>query len=120
MKFTVSTTLRLPPNLPPGLHGNLVTVKKTLPFIPAIRFAIGLVAAICLSTVSISAQARITVAILDLGDTVTGAKAAAALRHDLQASANLSIIDQSLAAAAARGNGYEGSLNLTTQEARDL
>ena len=90
-------------------HGNLV-----------IKLAIGLVTAICLSAISISAQARVTVAILDLGDAATGAKAAAALRRDMQASANLVVIDQSLATAAARGNGYEGSLNLTTQEARDL
>jgi len=90
-------------------HGNLV-----------IKFAIGLVAAICLSAISISAQARVTVAILDLGDTATGSKAAAALRRDLQASPTLVVIDQSLATAAARGNGYEGSLNLTTQEARDI
>ncbi|HEX3143577.1 MAG TPA: TonB family protein [Pyrinomonadaceae bacterium] len=61
-----------------------------------------------------------TVAVLNLGDTATGAKTAAALRDDLQAGASLVVLDQSLSAAAARGNGYEGSLNLTTQEARDL
>jgi TonB family protein len=32
----------------------------------------------------------------------------------------VTVVDRNLAMAAARGNGYQGSLNLTTQEARDL
>jgi TonB family protein len=32
----------------------------------------------------------------------------------------VTVVDRNLAIAAARGNGYQGSLNLTTQEARDL
>jgi len=76
----------------------------------------------CLSTFSISAQTstRVTVAVLDFGDSSTGLRVAAATRKSLREDSNLFVIDQSLAAAAARGNGYEGSLNLTTQEARDL
>ena len=76
----------------------------------------------CLSTFSISAQTstRVTVAVLDFGDISTGLRVAAATRKSLREDSNLVTIDQNLAAAAARGNGYEGSLNLTTQEARDL
>ena len=76
----------------------------------------------CLSTFSISAQTstRVTVAVLDFGDSSTGLRVAAATRKSLREDSSLILIDQNLAAAAARGNGYEGSLNLTTQEARDL
>ena len=59
-------------------------------------------------------------AILDFGDSLTGSRAANSIRKDLRENSSLILIDQNLAAAAARGNGYQGSLNLTTQEARDL
>jgi TonB family protein len=62
----------------------------------------------------------VTVAVLDFGDTPTGSRVAAAIRRDLRQGSNLVLIDQYLAAAAARGNGYQASFNLTTQEARDL
>ena len=76
----------------------------------------------CCSAISSAAQTstRVTVAVLDLGDSPTGSKTAAALRGDLRNGANLIVLDQNLAMAAARGNGYQGSLNLTTQEARDI
>ena len=64
-------------------------------------------------------------AVLDLGETQTGIKAAQAVRQSLSADKlavdnGVTIVDRNLAIAAARGNGYQGSLNLTTQEARDL
>src|SRR3954462_5094953 len=112
MKSTVSTMRCLRPNLPPMPHGNSLSIMKCRALLGALLLLI------CLSAISISAQNSppVTVAVLDLGDTQTGSKAAAALRNDLRESANLSAIDQYLAAAAARGNGYQGSLNLTTQE----
>ena len=81
-----------------------------------------LLASIFLSAISISAQTskRVTVAVLDFGDSQTGAKVAAAIRRDLREGSSLVTIDHNLAAAAARGNGYQGSFNLTTQEARDI
>jgi TonB family protein len=72
-----------------------------------------------------SAAPNIRVAVLDFGDTPTGIKAAErvrqALRTDkLAGDSGVTLIDRNLAIAAARGNGYQGSLNLTTQEGRDV
>ena len=76
---------------------------------------------LCLSAMSLSAQTtRVTIAVLDFGDSPTGARAAAVMRKDLREESTLVLIDQNLATTAARGNGYQASLNLTTQEARDI
>ena len=87
-----------------------------------IKFLSLLGAWLCLSAISLSAQTatRVPVAILDFGDAPTGLNAAAAVRKDLREDSRLVLIDQNLATAAARGNGYQGSLNLTTEEARDI
>ncbi len=69
------------------------------------------------------AQSRPTrLAILDLGKTPTGVGAGAAIRKALQQeeTRESTVIDRDQASAAARGVGYEGSVNLTIQEARDL
>ena len=69
------------------------------------------------------AQSRPTrLAILDLGKTPTGVRAGAAIRKALQPeeTREFTLIDRDQASAAARGVGYEGSVNLTIQEARDL
>lgn len=63
---------------------------------------------------------RINAAVLDFGETETGARIANALQAALAADAKLSLADRSLARAAARGVGYTGSLNMTLSEARDL
>jgi TonB family protein len=87
-----------------------------------IKLLIGtLVAMICLSAISISAQssAHISVAVVDFGSTPAGARAAEAIRKDL-ADESIVLIDPNLAITAARGNGFQGSMNLSTQEARDL
>jgi TonB family protein len=67
----------------------------------------------------------IRVAVLDFGDSATGSRAAEKVREgllaDRLAAANgVVLIDRNLAIAAARGAGFQGSLNLTTPEARDI
>jgi TonB family protein len=70
------------------------------------------------------AQSRPTgLAILDLGKTPTGLRAAAVIRtalHPREEMDEFIVIDRDRASAAAKGAGFEGSLNLTIQEARDL
>ena len=70
-------------------------------------------------------QTPVRVAVLDFGDRATGARAAekvrAALLADRVAAGNpITLIDRDLATAAARGAGYQGSLNLAIPEARDI
>jgi TonB family protein len=64
------------------------------------------------------------IAVLDFGGDATSARAAAAIRNlfndEARAGKEFSVIDEDLANAAARGAGFQGSLNLTVQEARDL
>ena len=63
-------------------------------------------------------------AVLDFGTSPTSARAAAAVRQIFVAepghAGEFVILDSDMATAAARGAGFQGSLNLTTQEARDL
>ncbi|MFN2453501.1 MAG: energy transducer TonB [Pyrinomonadaceae bacterium] len=63
---------------------------------------------------------RINVAVLDFGETQTGARVADALSRALAADAQLALMDRALTRAAAHGAGYAGSLNMTLEEARDL
>lgn len=63
---------------------------------------------------------RINVAVLDFGDTETGARASEALQGALAADSKLILADRALVRTAARGVGYTGSLNMTLSEARDL
>ena len=70
-------------------------------------------------------QSRVRVAILDFGDSATGVRAAEKVREaltidKLAVDSGIVVIDRNLAIAAALGNGYQGSLNLTTESARDL
>ncbi|MGZ8846185.1 MAG: energy transducer TonB [Pyrinomonadaceae bacterium] len=66
----------------------------------------------------------VRVAVLDFGASQTGARAAATLRRAFvdnpEPARNFVVFDSDLSAAAARGWGFQGSLNLTTQDARDL
>lgn len=62
---------------------------------------------------------RVRVAVLDFGRTETGRRAAEALAGALN-SDGFGTVDRGLSRDAARGTGYEGSLNLTLREARDL
>jgi TonB family protein len=63
---------------------------------------------------------RAGVAVLDLGETETGRRAADELSAALAKTSNLELFNRAQARAAARGTGYAGSLNLTLSEARDL
>jgi TonB family protein len=66
---------------------------------------------------------RVTVAVLDMGSTPTGARVTervAKLLAPLDTETKLVVLDRGMSAAAARGGGYAGSLNLTLEEARSL
>ncbi|HYO99422.1 MAG TPA: energy transducer TonB [Pyrinomonadaceae bacterium] len=65
-------------------------------------------------------QERTSVAVLDLGGTDAGQRAADELASALGKAPGFDLVNRSQARAAARGIGYGGSLNLTLQEARDL
>jgi TonB family protein len=66
----------------------------------------------------------VRLAVLDFGESATGTSAANAIRQlfteDGVAAREFALLDRDLATAAARGSGFQGSLNLTTQEARDI
>ncbi len=77
----------------------------------------------CALSLSVTAQTnpqRISVAILDFGETQTAKRAADKLSLLFSSNNDLSLTDREESRAAARGAGYAGSLNLTLQEARDL
>jgi TonB family protein len=63
---------------------------------------------------------RASIAILDLGETDTGRRAADELSAALAKTSNFDLVNRAQARVAARGAGYAGSLNLTLAEARDL
>jgi TonB family protein len=80
-----------------------------------------------LSAPCLPAQARetrrVTVAVLDMGAGATAARVAERVAKLLvpgDAETKLSVLDRGMSAAAARGVGYAGSLNLTLEEARAL
>lgn len=64
--------------------------------------------------------ARPSIAVLDLGETETGRRAADELSAALAKTSSFDLVNRAQARAAARGTGYAGSLNLTLAEARDL
>jgi len=63
---------------------------------------------------------RVRVAVLDFGEGPTAAHAGEKIRDLFSSSPDFALIDSDLARAAARGAGFNGSLNLAVQEARDL
>jgi TonB family protein len=63
---------------------------------------------------------RVSVAVLDFGETETGRRAAVELSDALAKTPDFELVNRAQARAAARGAGYAGSLNLTLAEARDL
>ena len=69
-------------------------------------------------------ERRVSVALLDMGGTPTAARVTERLSKALASvkvkGATLSLLDRGMSAAAARGVGYAGSLNLTLAEARSL
>ena len=58
--------------------------------------------------------------VLDFGSTAIGKQASETIRARLRSTAEVSVADADLSRAAAKGIGYNGSLNLTVNEARDL
>lgn len=75
--------------------------------------------ALACSNSSLAARRPLTIAVLDFGETGSGRKASELLGVKL-ASPVLAIVDRDLARTAARGAGYQGSLNLSLAEARDV
>lgn len=59
-------------------------------------------------------------AVLDFGDSETGARVSQKLQEALIGAQGISIEDRDEARAAARGAGYKGALNMTLSEARNL
>jgi TonB family protein len=66
------------------------------------------------------ASAKPRLAIVSLGTTETARRAVDELNSLIKANDSVSPVDSDLAMAAARGAGYNGSLNLTREEARNL
>jgi len=83
-------------------------------------------ASLCLLLLAatLSAQSRPNrLAVLDFGKNPTGLHSAAAIGETLHAKEGVrefTVIDRDQATAAALGAGFDGSLNLTTQQARDI
>src|SRR5882724_3914556 len=69
-------------------------------------------------------QRPLRIAVLDFGKTVTGRLVADQLAHTLEGedrtTSGIQVTDRDQARAAAVGAGYQGSLNMSLQEARDL
>jgi TonB family protein len=70
--------------------------------------------------VAAQSPSRTRIAILNFGDASTGQRAADNLVAALAAHTELRVLDRAESRDAARGSGYNGSLNLTLAEARDL
>jgi TonB family protein len=65
-------------------------------------------------------EARITLAVVDFGGSALGRLAADKLATRLMQEDGFLVLDRDQVMAAARGAGYEGSINLSLKEARDL
>jgi TonB family protein len=81
---------------------------------------IGLVVLTCAATAQ-TPPPRTKIAILDFGPSKLGKQTATKIRVSFRGlSPDLQVLDADLTAAAAKGTGYNGSLNLSLAEARDL
>ncbi len=93
-------------------------------FVASFALTVILVAALFPPNVSrLQAQTsarRPSVAVVDFGETVFARQAVEKFSTSLKQVENIEILDRDLARAAARGAGYEGSLNLSLSEARNL
>lgn len=65
-------------------------------------------------------ERRLSLAVLDFGDTATGRISSDKLTANLKHAVDVSVLDQDQGRAAARGAGYAGSINLSLDEAREL
>ncbi len=66
------------------------------------------------------AERRVSIALVDFGESRIGRLAAETLAANLATVSELNIVDRDLARSAAKGVGYSGSLNLTLAEAQSL
>jgi TonB family protein len=82
--------------------------------------ALLLVAASASVSVSQESERRLRVAVLDFGPTDVGKQAPDKLAQALAGEKWLQVMDRDEARAASSGMGYNGSLNMTLEEARDL
>jgi TonB family protein len=81
--------------------------------------------ALCLDAHAHGESARARVAVLDMGANATAARASERVAKLIAESGargglRLALVDRDMARAAARGAGYEGSLNMTLADARSL
>ena len=67
-----------------------------------------------------SPQRKVTLAVLDFGESRVGKVASDTLWASLKSAAQVNVIDREETRAAMKGIGYAGSLNLSRQEARSL
>ncbi len=65
-------------------------------------------------------ERRVSVAVIDFGDSSIGRRTAETLATKLGTVPGINIVDRDLTRSAARGVGYSGSLNMTLTEAHDL
>jgi TonB family protein len=98
-------------------------IVSRLYFPPGFKtFSRSLVFLLCLGAAeSVLAQSNpVRVAVLDFGSGATAARVQQKIRDLIRGSNAFVLVDDDLARTAARGAGFNGSLNLTVAEARDL
>ena len=86
--------------------------------LPALTFCL-----LILTSTAVAQSRPTRLAVLDFGKDATGLRAAAVIRETLRPKEEpreFTVIDRDQTSAAALGAGFEGSLNLTIQQARDL
>jgi TonB family protein len=69
---------------------------------------------------AVVAEGRITIAVLDFGDSTFGREVANTFATTLKKESGVVVIDRDQSRAAARGSEYSGALNLSRSEARNL
>jgi TonB family protein len=69
---------------------------------------------------AVSGESKARLSVLDFGSSPIGKRAADNLRASIREIPDIQLIDEDLSKAAARGIGYEGSLNLSVLEAKNL
>lgn len=83
-------------------------------------FAVSLTCGLVAQVAALANRQHISVAVLDFGNKGVGPLASQKLALAIASEPELLIVDRDRTRVAARGAGYEGSLNLTIQQARDL
>jgi TonB family protein len=89
-------------------------------FTPRLWLRVGAMLFLSFACATATRARPLQVAILDLGQTPTAERVAAQLAQDFATQPDFAVVNRAQARAAARGIGYQGSLNLSLTEARDL